>query len=63
MMLLIAIILNMKIKEIRTRDIKNLFDLSIDEYYYKPIKTNDAFNSNYIEYENKGDRKKTLSIK
>ena len=63
MMLLIAIILNMKIKEIRTRDIKNLFDLSIDEYYYKPIKTNDAFNSNYIEYENKGDKKKTLSIK
>ena len=63
MMLLIAIILNMKIKEIRTRDIKNLFDLSIDEYYYKPIKTNDAFNTNYIEYENKGDKKKTLSIK
>ena len=63
MMLLIAIILNMKIKEIRTRDIKNLFDLSIDEYYYKPIKTNDAFNSNYIEHENKGDKKKTLSIK
>ena len=24
------------------RDIKNLFDLSIDDYY-KPIKTNDAF--------------------
>ena len=35
-----------------TRDIKNLFDLPIDEDYYKPIKTNDAFNSNYTEYEN-----------
>ena len=47
-------------KEIRY--VKKLFDLSVDEYYYKPIKTNDAFNSNYIEYENKGDSK-SLSIK
>ena len=28
---------------------EDLFDLSIDEDYYKPIETNDAFNSNYIE--------------
>ena len=28
------------------RDVKNLFDLLIDEDYYGPIKTNDAFNSN-----------------
>ena len=42
---------------------RNLFDLSIDEDYYKPIITNDAFNSNYIEYESKGDKDKTLSIK
>ena len=34
----------------RIRDIKDLFDLSIDEDYYKPIKTNDGFNSNYIEH-------------
>ena len=45
------------------RDAKNLFDLSIDEYYYKPIKTNGALNSNYIEYESKGDKNNTLSIK
>ena len=36
-------------------------------YYYKSIKTNDAFSSNCIEYESKGDSKgdknKTLSIK
>ena len=32
---------------------KKLFDLSIDEDYYKPRKTNDPFNSNYIEYESK----------
>ena len=42
---------------------KNLFDLSIDKDYYKPIRTNSAFNSNYIEYESKGDNDKTLSIK
>ena len=40
-----------------------MFDLSIDEDYYKPRKTNDAFNSNYIEYESKGNKNKTLSIK
>ena len=37
--------------------------MSIDEDYYKPIKSNYAFNSNYIEYESKRDKKKTLSIK
>ena len=42
---------------------KNLFDLLIDDDYYKPIKTNDAFSSNYIEYESKGNKNKTLSIK
>ena len=45
------------------RDVKNLFDLPIDEDYYKSIKTEDAFNSNCIEYEIKGDKNKTLSIK
>ena len=29
---------------------------------YKPTKTNDAFDSNYIEYEKKEDRNKILSI-
>ena len=47
----------------RNRRCKIFFDLSINKYYYKPIKTNDAFNSNYIEYESKEDKKKTLSIK
>ena len=45
------------------RDVKDLFDLSIDEDYYKPIITNGAFNNNYIQYENKGDKVKNLSIK
>ena len=43
------------------RDVRNFFDLSIDEDYYKPIKTNDSFNNNYIEYEILNI--KTLSIK
>ena len=48
-------------KEIR--DVGNLFNQSIDEDYYKPIKTKSAFNGNYIEYESKGDKDKNLSIK
>ena len=44
------------------RDAKNLFDLSINEDYYKPIRINEAFNSNYIEYASKRDKDKTLSI-
>ena len=42
------------------RDMGYLFDLSIDEDYYKPMITNEAFNSNYIKYESKGDKDKTL---
>ena len=30
--------------------------MSIDEDYYKPIRTNSAFNSNYIEYESNSER-------
>ena len=45
------------------RNVRNLFDLSTDEDYYKPIITNTAFNSNYIEYENKGNKDKILTTK
>ena len=45
------------------REVKDLFDLSIDEDYYKPIITKGAFNDNYIQYENKGDKATKLSIK
>ena len=44
------------------RDVRNLFDQPIDKDYYKPIITNSSFNNSYIEYENKGDKDKTLSI-
>ena len=40
------------------RDIRNLYEPKED--YYKPIRTGNAFSSNYIEYENHGD--KILSI-
>ena len=44
------------------RDIKNLFDKFVEDYY-RPIKTKNAFNGNYIEYESKGDKDKNLSLK
>ena len=44
------------------RDVKNLFDLSIDEDYYKPIISKSAFNNNYIQYESKGNKDKILTI-
>ena len=44
------------------RDIRNLFD-EFDEDYYRPIKNTSAFNDNYMEYENNGDKNKNLSIK
>ena len=42
------------------RDIENLFG-EVNEDYYKPIKTEGAFNGNYIEYESRGDKNKIFS--
>ena len=39
---------------------ENLFN-KIDEDCYKPTKTKDAFDNNYIEYESRGDKDKNLS--
>ena len=47
----------------RIRNVRDLFDLSIDEDYYKPIIVKSAFDGNYIQYESKGDKGKNLSIK
>ena len=49
------------------RDAVNIFNgaafkQSTDEDYYKPVKTNSAFNGNYIEYQSKRDKDKNLSI-
>ena len=35
------------------RNVGNIFNQSIDEDYYKPIKNKCAFSDNYIEYEKK----------
>ena len=45
------------------RNVRDLFDLSIDEDYYKPIIAKNAFDANYIQYESKRDKAKNLSIK
>ena len=38
------------------RDIKDLFKLSIDKDYYKPILVKNGYNGNYVQYESKGDK-------
>ena len=42
------------------KDIKDLFKLSIDKYYYKPILVKSGYNGNYVQYESKGDKMLTL---
>ena len=43
------------------RNIHDLFKSSIDEDYYKPTLVKSGYNSNYIQYESKGD--KILTVK
>ena len=43
-------------------DVKDLFDLSIDEDYYKPTITSGALNNNYSQYESIGNNDKILTI-
>ena len=45
------------------RNVRDLFDLAIDEDYYKPIIAKSAFDGNYIQYESKGNKGNNLSIK
>ena len=45
-------------KEIK--DIKDLYKLSIDKDYYKPILVKSGYNGNYVQYESKGDKILTL---
>ena len=45
------------------RNVRDLFDLSINEDYYKPIIARGAFNGSYIQYEGKVDKGKNLLIK
>ena len=41
---------------------RDLFDSSISEDYYKPIIVKSAHDNNYIQYESIGDKDKTLTI-
>ena len=62
----IKIIYDLKIKNDRKiEEIKKiLYDLKKEEDYYRPIKINNAFNDDCIEYESNGDDKyKILSVK
>ena len=43
------------------KNVKDLFDLPIDEDYYKAIITNGAFNNSYIQYESKRNKDKILT--
>ena len=45
------------------RNVRYIFDLSIDEDYYEPIIAKSAFDGSYIQYESKGDKGKNLLIK
>ena len=38
------------------KNIKDLFKLSIDKDYYKPILVESGYNSNYVQYESRGDK-------
>ena len=38
------------------KNIKDLFKLLIDKDYYKPILVESGYNSNYVQYESRGDK-------
>ena len=42
------------------KNVHDLFKLSIDKDYYKPILVKSGYNNNYIQYESKGDKTLTL---
>ena len=45
------------------KNVRDLFDLSVDEDYYKPTMVRGGFDGSYIQYESKGDKGKNLSIR
>ena len=51
------------IKDMILIDIRNIFELEGEENYYKPVRVSNFWSKNYIKYERKGDRNKTLSVK
>ena len=52
-----------KIKDRILREIKNLFKHEEqEENYYEPVRVNNFWSKNYIEYESNSDRNKTLAV-
>ena len=43
------------------RDIKNVFEHK-EENYYKPVRVNNFWSNNYIEYERNSDKNKRLPV-
>ena len=52
---------NKAIKDIILRDIKNLYEHE-EESYHKPVRVNNFWINNYIEYESNRDRNRTISV-
>ena len=51
------------IKDIVLRNIKNLFEYEKEEEnYYKPVRVNNFWRNNYIEYKSIGDKNRILSV-
>ena len=51
------------IKDRMLRDVKNLFEHEKEEKnYYKPVRVNNFWSNNCIEYESNDDRNKALSV-
>ena len=48
------------IKDRILRDINNIFEHE-EESYYQPVRVNNFWSNNYIEYETNSERNKTLS--
>ena len=52
-----------EIKDIILRDIKNIFEYEKEEEnYYKPIRVNNVWSNDYIEYKNNGYKNRILSV-
>ena len=50
-------------KDIVLRNIKNLFEYEKEEEnYYKPVRVNNFWSNNYIEYKSNGDKNRILSV-
>ena len=52
-----------EIKDIILRDIKNIFEYEKEEEnYYKPLRVNNVWSNDYIEYKNNGYKNRILSV-